>query len=150
MRRTPRRFVALALVIALALGSSCSRTDEVGHADDELCREATADCDTAPPDVPRSHVFITSTGERITLACAEDQTDVYLYAPALGNGASSPVEAVDRVLSSDVAMNTTTLTYQEQGTGIVARNPDGGIVAWASPAELRDGTWGVGESVNCR
>lgn len=150
MRSIPHRSVGLALAVALALGSSCSTTDEVGHTDDVMCREATADCDTTPPDVPMSHVFITSTGARVTLACAEDQTDVYFFGLALGNGAATPIEAADRVLTTDVSLDTSAFAYEEKAAGIVARNSDGNIVAWVSPAQLRDGTWGAGESVSCR
>lgn len=152
MCRPSHRSIGLALfAIVVALGTSCA-TDEVGHTDAEPCSEATTDCDTtAPPGGETSHVFMTSTGERITFSCAEDQMDIYMYALSLGKGAPTAVEASERILAgSPVSIDTSRFSYEERGTGIVARNSDGGVVAWVSPAQLRDGTWGVGESVNCR
>ncbi len=96
-----------------------------------------------------AHTFKTEQGE-VTLACAEAEVEVYMFAPSLGNGATDPMAAAERTLGgAPVSIDTSGLQFEEGEFGVIARNEDGYTVAWVSPAQLRDGTWGAGEVAFC-
>lgn len=96
-----------------------------------------------------AHTFETQRGE-VTLACAEADIEMYMFAVALGSGAPDPLAAANATMTGAlVSIDTRDLTYEETEVGVVAHNPQGNTTAWVEPVQLRDGTWGVGAAAYC-